>query len=516
MRTLRFLRLRRERGLERVSLRHRLPFLLQLHAAQSGDAEMLSGLAGNSATGASTNNTLALIQSLRNQEATQAAALKQAEEKYGPAYPKLQELRSNVAGLQHSVQQEVERLKQRAQSDYDDAVRSEDETRSQYNALKAQADTLNSKSIDYSILRQEADQSRSLYDELLKKFKEAGVLEGLKGSAISVVDPGRIAGKPTKPNIPVYLGVSIVAGLFFGCCLALLIDTTDSKINTIDDVERISGGNLLGVTPIFTPALASSSLDGAPPLASLEDPQSPFIEAARTIRTEIFLKDGKTPCKVILVTSSVPGEGKTILSANLAVLLAQSKKKVLLIDTDLRLGAMHTALHLQPGAGLTELLAGEIQQPAFHRLSAVPSLDALQAGNSPNNPSELLGSSSFGHWLAAWRKEYDYIVLDSAPLLPVTDSLTLAPLSDMAILVARPGLTEKSQLARSYQLLARSGKHFVAAVLNGLPPGEEGYSSYFGYSKPEMYSASLRKNGAKWRLPATSSDRNKSAVEDLR
>jgi polysaccharide biosynthesis transport protein len=323
-----------------------------LHAAQSGDAEMLSGLAGNTANGSNTNNTLTLIQNLRSQEATQEADLHQAELKYGSAYPKLNELRGNISALKNSIQQEVDRLRARAQSDYDDAVRAEAETRAQYNGLKGQADTLNSKSIDLAIARQEAGQSSGLYQELLKKFKEAGVLEGLKGSAITVVDPGRIPGKPSKPNIPLYLGIAIVAGFFFGCGLALVTDTMDTKINTIGEVERISAGNLLGVTPTFDPKLLSSSYNGTPQLASIEDPRSPFIEAARTIRTEIFLKGGSERSRVVLVTSSIPGEGKTVLSANLAVLFAQSNKKVLLIDTDLRLGALQSALNLPPAKGL--------------------------------------------------------------------------------------------------------------------------------------------------------------------
>ncbi len=465
-----------------------------LHAAETGDAEMLSGLAGNTMNGSSINNNLAVIQNLRGQQAT-AQALQQAEAKYGRAYPRLEELRGNVAGLQQSIQQEIERLKGRAKSDYDDAVRTEAETRDQYNQLRAQADTLNNKSIDFAVIQQEAEQSRNLYQELLKKYKEAGVLEGLKGSMITVVDPGRAPGKPSKPNIPLYMAGAVAGGLFLGCCLALVVEAADRKVKTIGDVEEICGGNLLGITPIFPANLARSTLDGVPPLASLDDPRSPFSEAARSIRTGIFLMNGGKTSKVILVTSSIPGEGKTILSANLAVLLAQAKKKVLLVDADLRLGALHTALNLPGNPGLSDLLSGQLKDPAIQSPASVPGLDVLPAGNSPDNPSELLGSNSFARWLSVWRETYDYIVLDSAPLLPVTDSLTLAPLSDIALLVARPGVTEKSQLVRSYQLLTRGSNQMVAAVLNGLQPGEEGYSSYFGYNKAEEAYGQLVKAG---------------------
>lgn len=455
-----------------------------LQAADNGDAEMLSGLAGNTANGAAVSNTLSLIQNLRSQEATQQAALQQAETKFGPAYPRLQELRSNIAGLQQSIQQEIERLKQRARTDYEDATRNEAATRIEYDKAKAQADTLNDKSVEFTILRQEADESEKLYQTLLERFKEAGVLESLSTSAITVVDPARVPYKPTKPNIPLVMLAAIAGGFLLGSCIALVIDMMDSKINTIEEVERISGDNLFGVTPAFN-ANHVFPIEGPIPLATLGDPHSQFIEATRAIRTEIFLKGEDETSKVILVTSSIPGEGKTTLSANLAVLLAQSSKKVLLIDTDLRIGHLRTLLNLPSGTGLSELLTGRLQQPEIHPVDAVPNLDALHAGAPPTNPSELLGSDSFRHWLSVWRERYDYIVLDSAPLLLVTDSLTLAPYSDITLLIARPGLTEKAQLARSFKLLARSTNHFVATVLNGLRPEQDGYFSYFGYGKSE-------------------------------
>jgi polysaccharide biosynthesis transport protein len=457
-----------------------------LQAAESGNAEMLSGLAGNAANTAGVNNSLGLIQSLRAQEATQQAALKEAETKYGSAYPKLQELHNNTMALQNSIQQEVERLKERARSDYDSATHDQQETRVRYDQAKAAADGLNNQSVNFTILKQESDESRKLYQQLLERFKAAGVLESLKGSDITVVDPGRVPSKPAKPNVIRDMAVALAAGFLLGSCLALVLDLTDSKIKSIDEVERISGVNLLGVTPAFDGKQASLALRGPPLLASLDDPQSQFIEAARAIRTEIFLKSDGDESKVILVTSSIPGEGKTVLSANLAVLLAQSNKKVLLVDTDLRIGSLRALLNLPSGTGLSEILGGQLSQPDIHTISAVPNLDVLQAGNSPSNPSELLGSSHFRDRLSSWREKYDFIVLDSAPLLPVTDSLTLARLCDIILLIARPGVTEKSQFARSYQLLTRNGNQFVATVLNGLRPEEVGYSSYFGYGKGSL------------------------------
>ncbi len=464
-----------------------------LQSIKNGDAEMLSGLAGNTANGAPVNNSLAVIQNLRTEEGAAQGALQQAETKYGQAYPKVAELRSNIDGLHHSIQQEIGRLKERAQGDYENAVQNEAETRKQYDEIKAQADKLNNKSVDFAILRQEADESRKLYQELLERFKGAGVLESLKGSTITVVDPGRTPGDPKTPNTRLCMVAGIAGGLLLGCSIALVLEAMDSKVHAIGQVERISGNALLGATPFLLSNPDPTTYDGPPRLASLNDPQSPFVEAARAVRTEIVLKSAPGSSNVILVTSSVAGEGKTTIAANLAVLLAQFSKKVLLVDTDLRLGALQTILNLPSGPGLSELLDGQVQQPQIHPVKDVPNLSALQSGHPSSHPSELLGSSSFASWLGTWRKEYDYIVLDSAPLLPVTDSLTLTPLSDITLVVTRPGLIDEAQLSRSYQLVTRNSGQLVATVMNGLPPEAEGYASYFGYrSRSRKYEEAIR------------------------
>ena len=452
------------------------------HAAANGDADMLSDLAGGNQGGGGVNNSLVLIQSLRTQEATQEAALEQAQVKYDDSFPKLAELRGNIAGLQHSITQEIERLKGRAQADFDVATRAEAEDRSRYDKIKARADTLNNKSVDLAVSRQEADQSRKLYLDLLTKFKEAGALEGLEGSAITVVDPGRIPGKPKTPNVPLYLAAAILVGVVLGCCGALIVDTVDRRIITISEVERISDGRLLGVTPAF-PQKKDASHD-AGSLDALLDPRSSFVEAVRSIRTAILLR-GTEPSKVILVTSSLAGEGKTTLSATLAVLLAQAGKKVLLMDTDLRDGKLHALLNLPSQKGLSDLLTSDPAEPPIRAVPAVPNLDALQAGKMTANASELLGSSAFEQWLLVWKAKYDHIVMDSTALLPVTDSLTLTPLTDVTLVVARSGFTERSELGRSFELLAHAGKTGVSAILNGLSPEAEGYSSYFGSRGPK-------------------------------
>ena len=447
------------------------------HAAESGDAEMLSSLAGNAlgANAQTLNSSLTLIQSLRQQEAAQQATLQEMEAKFGSSYPKLSEVRGNIAGLERSIHQEVERIRGRAKSDYEVATQTEASTRNQYNQAKRQADKLNDKAVEYAIVRQEADQSRALYEDLLKRLKEAGVLEGLKSSNITVVDPGRVPSKPKKPNIPLYLAIALGSGCFLGGCGALLTDTLDNKTNSIADLEELTGQGVLGALPLVEKEPEKGHV------FTIDAPQSPFAEAMRTIRTALLLWQAEAPPKVLLVTSAIAGEGKSVLSVNLAAVLAQQGRRVLLVDADLRRGTLRNKLNLRSGPGLSSMLSGQWGRGSIPAVESIPGLYALQAGPAPPNPSELLDSEAMRLRIEQWREQYDFVILDGAPVLPVTDSVTLNSLADATLLTVRNGMTEKPQVKRSYTMLARNGKHPVGVLLNGLRSDDANYYGYYGY-----------------------------------
>jgi len=452
-------------------------------AAETGNAEMLSGLAGNSVGGASQmmNNALTLVQSLRQQEATQEAELKQAEAKFGPAYPKLAELRANIAGIQRSIQSEIDRIKGRAESDYEIATQTETNVHQTYEDAKKQADILNDKAIEYMIVRQEAEDSRGLYEDLLKRLKEAGVLQGLKSSNITIVDPGRVPGKPKKPNIPLYMAIALFGGWIVGCSTAFLAHTLDSKINTVSDLEELLKATPLGVLPKIV--MPTHETDPEKRILAVADPRSTYVEAMRAIRTSLLLTQTDAPPKAILVTSSIADEGKSVSSINLAATLAQSGRRTLIIDTDLRRGTLRRRLGLPAGPGLSTLLAGQVTAPPIQPAPGIANLDVLVSGATPPNPTDLLESEAMKNWLLKFRDSYDFVVLDSAPILPVTDSVALNTLTDATVLIVRSGVTERTQVQRSYDLLRRGGRHYVGLVLNGLSITDSSYYGYYGYRK---------------------------------
>ena len=469
---------------------------------QSGDAELISGLSANGiASGSPTMTTsLGLIQTLRLQEASLQGQIALDEAKYGPSYPRLEEAKANLGGIDRALHAEVHRVAARSSNDYAVARRAEEESRREFTQEKREADRLNDKAIEYAIVRQEAEESRGLYEDLLKRLKEAGVLQGLRSSNITVVDPGRTPSRPKQPNVPLYLGLSLGAGLFLGACGALVMDSVDDKIQSVEEIERDLKMVPLGILPHLgepqwygryrrVPTLLRRSQPaGAERLAIFEHPNSPYTEALRALRTALLLAKSSMPPQLLLVTSSVAGEGKSVLSANLAAVLAQWGKQVLLVDADLRKPTLANRMGLHSSIGLSQFLTDDHLLEDIVELPALPKLHLLTSGPIPPYPAELLGSPRMEEALARWRESYDFIVLDSPPVLLVTDPVVLASLADATLLVARYGLTNRLSLARSHLTIReQSTQDRIGIVLNGVSQGSSFHYGYYGYSGATPY-----------------------------
>jgi succinoglycan biosynthesis transport protein ExoP len=447
---------------------------------KSGNAELISGLGGSAMSGASSAavaTSLSLIQNLRMQEATAQGQLQELSAKFGPAYPKLAELRGNVTAVQGAIQAEVGRVAGRAHNDFMVAEQTEEKTRRDFNADKSEAEALNNKTIEYQMVRQEADQTRSLYDDMLRHLKESGLLAGLHSTNISIVDWAKSSDSPAKPVVPLYLLGSILMGLVIGVVAALLRDVTDTKIHDLREISRELGPLPLCSLP-YQKELPNLSGEASwmekSPLPALDRPHSLFVESLRSLRTSLLLSRSGAPPRSVLVTSPLSGEGKSFLSWNLAILFAQQGKRVLLCDANLRHPFLHRNLEVDPLTGLSTVLAGlslDHGASAVIPVLEVPGLFLIPAGPLPPYPAELLASSQMADLVKVWEMQYDLVLLDGPPLLQFTDSAVLSSMVNAVLLLARHGKTPLPALEKSYRMLedvqSTSGRK-INIVVNGV------------------------------------------------
>ncbi len=479
---------------------------------KDGDPELISGLAGNgmlSGASASVTSSLTLLQSLRSEEAQTQAKLNELSAKFGPGYPKVAELQSNLDSTQKSIRAEIARIAARAQNDYTVAQQIENKDRAIFLDEKSQAVAQNNKALQYQIARQEATQSRTLYENLVSRMKEADVVAGMRSSNITLVDPARAPARPAKPSVIKYAAASIAGGLLFGICGALFRDATDTRIQELGEMETLFAEDSIVLLPYHdtkserkriadpkTPLWASSgsvhsaasALMASNAAVAAIEPRAAYTEALRVLCTSLMQGNNGGPCgQVFLVTSSVSGEGKSMLSTNLAIVHAQRGKSVLLIDGDLRTPVLHQRLNLESDYGLSSLLfegnierVGSATQIPF---PGIPGLGVLPAGPVPGYPAELLASDGMAELIRICRRHYDYIIIDGAPILPVTDSALLSRYADFTLVVARHNVTDRRSLERTCQILRSQGVRQIGMVLNGVKASGGAQYRYYGYQQ---------------------------------
>jgi polysaccharide biosynthesis transport protein len=458
---------------------------------KTGDAELISGLGGSAITGGSSsaiNTSFNLIQNLRLQEASLQGQLQELSAKFGPAYPKLAEVRSNLNAVQAAIRAEVTRVAGRAQNDFKVAEQAEQQTRRDFNSYKSEAKALNNKTIEYQMVRQEAEQTRSLYDDMSRHLKESGLLAGLRSTNISVVDWAKASDKPAKPVVLLYLVGSIALGLIAGVIAALLRDVTDTRIQDLREISRELGPAPICALPYQReqPALtAGTDWARKSALPALDNPRSLFVESLRSLRTSLMLSRIGAPPRSVLVTSALTGEGKSFVSWNLAILFAQQGKRVLLCDANLRHPWLHRNLEVNPHVGLSTVLAG---LSSDHGASVVipvlevPGLFLIPSGPLPPYPAEMLASRYMAELVKTWETKYDLVILDAPPVLQFTDPVVLSSIVNSVLLMARHQKTPLSALEKSYRMLDEvqsSSDRKINIVINGVKDHSvEGYVSF--------------------------------------
>jgi capsular exopolysaccharide synthesis family protein len=461
--------------------------------AKSGNPETISSIAGTTSIsgGAANPNALALIETLRSQEAGLKGQYAQAFAKFGSAYPLVGQLQTQLVQLNDSIQSEINKLAARAKNDYLAAKHSEDMLRHSFELQEAEANQLNDKAIQYTILRREVESGRKLYDDLFSKLKEGGILSGLQSTNIVVLDPARYGATPARPIYWLNLGLGCVIGMFAGIAFAFIRDNLDNTMYTPEDVEATIAVPCVGIVPALAicadlPRLLRRNKAGIMGASIASHSSSQLAESYRALRTWILHSAAEAPPKVILVTSALPREGKTTTSLNTAIALAQDGAKVLLLEADLRRPYFHKLVPPPPPSGLVGLLTNQDGCTAeFIEHPHVGNLFVLPAGVRTSRPAELLGSLRMKRYLDLFRGEFDFIVIDTPPVLAFTDAVILSRNADAVLFVIRSEQTTKQSCWRARDVMERANIRISGILVNGANVNSADYQRYYGYSSTQ-------------------------------
>ncbi len=452
-----------------------------------------------------------VIQNLKEQVAQLSTQYASMSNRYNPGYHPLDDLNAKLTEQKHRLDQEVRAIAQSVDADYRAAMANEAKISDEITQAKAQALALNDASLHEAVLVREVEASRDLYRSVLQRMNEISVASEVPSSNVSVVDravPPRI---PTGPSLPLLLLFSIAGSSFAGVALAFFLESMDDTFKSSQEVPRYLGLPSFGVVPDFSkqrgsfygyrpylstrkqrrdaPALANGDAGESSENKELLVANGHFSTASemyRTIRTAImFSRAGGAP-KIILVTSSSAGEGKTITACNIATAFAHTGNRTLLIDADLRRSRCHELLRVESGQGLSEVLVHLRDMEELVIPTKVQSLSLLAAGSRPPNPSELLASPEMKTIIEKTRELFDYVILDSAPVMPVSDSVGLSTMVDGVVVVAG-GDTSRKLVLECCSRLGHVGAKILGVVLNRVDITGNSYYRYDHYSYYTSY-----------------------------
>ena len=454
--------------------------------AQSGDPSVFAKLSPEN-----------LLERLQAEQADLENQYARATTEFGSAYPQVIELKNQLKQVQASVVAENDRLRAKVRDEYRAAEQREKLLAAALAEQKQEANQLNESAIEYTALKRDSDSNRQLYESLLQRLKEASVTAGLRSSNIRVVDVAQVPIVPAKPNVPGNIALGFLLGIVGGFALALLQENLDTTVLNLEELSAITSLPALGTIPLqiagnnrrrLGSGAASEVTEASVPITYLR-PKSEVAESYRALRTSILLSSFGAPPKVILITSALPQEGKTTVSSNSAMVLAQKGGRILLVDADMRRPGVIKALGIRSTRGLSTVLSGvDKVENSLVPFPQLPNLLILPAGPVPPNPVELLGSNVMKDYISRWRNEFDHIIIDTPPCLSVTDSVVLSVEADRVILVARSGQTPKAALRRASELLQQVNAHVMGVVLNAFNVhSADGYYNYYGSKYASHY-----------------------------
>jgi len=436
--------------------------------ASKGDVESLPTLANRKE-----------LQDIRENVRKAEQVVSELSQKFGPKHPTMVEARGKLNDIVRQKNVEINKIIASVKNEFDVAEAQESSLRSALANVKGEAQNLNEKLTEYKILKREVDTNRALYESLMLQAKEKGVTENTQKINVWMTQVAQTPKEPVKPKPMRNILLGIVLGLFGGVGCAFFVEYLDNTIKDPEEAERRFGMSVIGVIELLKKGKN-------PDQFVKEEPASSFAESYKSLRTAVLLSSAERPPKRLMITSMSPQEGKTTTSMNLARSIAQTDRKILLIDADQRRPRLHKAFQLDNDAGLSSYLSGTIQEIPL-QLTDEPGLSVLTSGPIPPNPSELLGSQRFSQLLDQLEQQFDMIIIDSPPVLSATDSLLISKLAEGILVVCYSGKTTYDRLQRGLKSVREINPNILGLVLNAMDMQKTNYYSYYGYY--QYYSA---------------------------
>jgi capsular exopolysaccharide synthesis family protein len=414
---------------------------------------------------------------------------------YGSTHPEYRKAADELAEVQREFDSARSNIADRIAVEYREALNREQMLQKAVAETKAEWDSLNSRSFEYQQLKREADDDKTLYDELIRKIREADINAGFQNNNIRIADLARPPLHPVFPNIKLNLILAFLFSTLLAAGAALLYDTLDTTLRDPKEASRFLGTDVIGTMPIDRHAAQLLKSAATVPATAIVAQTarnekrtgyyrstSDFEESVRTIRNTILLSDFEGRLRSIMLTSAAPSEGKTTIAAHLAIANADRGKKTLLIDGDLRRPSVHAKFGLTPREGLSNVLTGELPwQDVVVPVEGRPNLSILPAGPGSHRAADLMGPR-LATLLDEFAKEYDLAILDSPPLLGFAECLQMATAADGVLIISLAGETRRKAVAEVISVLNRVRANIVGVVLNQVSQNTsaDGYS-YYGY-----------------------------------
>ncbi len=446
-----------------------------------GSTPLASLVSANAAAVAPGSKDVAMLQQLREQQAALKLQYASAHTTYGAKNPVLLQIENQLNVVNSQIAEEMGRIRLLAKNDYALSKSAQEGVQMSVRQQEQEVSKLNSRTAQLEVLEQQARSNRTLYEDLYGKLQEAKVASGVRASNTTVVNPARTPDRPSSPKLPLNLALGLTLGLFCGCAASLVAEYFDDSMESVDEIERLTGAPVLGLVPTF----AGSGIANVSRTLSLHSngngdyqggmgwfasaPSSPAAEAYRAFRTSLLVfQEGSHP-KTVLFTSPETGDGKTTTCVNTAAALAQLGRRILIVDADLRRPGMRSLRNNGDSLGLSQVLSGAVDvMSIIQPFRGVANLSLLPAGDLPAYPAELLASNTLRDALSKVREKFDFVFIDSPPLLLVTDALLVAMQADGVVLVLRAGSTTRPALRGALRLLHRVHAPMLGSVLNGV------------------------------------------------